>query len=83
MLATSNPIPELVSDDIFELLKSHDLLDDVKIRNYKMRKEYKSLREMRLRQCDAIELMMKDYPYLQFDSIKKIVVSSKGKEVKV
>jgi hypothetical protein len=79
-IEVDNPIPELLSDELFMLLDSHDLFDTTKIRNYKMRKEYKSLREMHLKQCDAIELMLKDYPYLQFESIKKIVVSGERRK---
>jgi len=74
----NNPIPELISDEIFELLNKHSLFDEIKLRNHKMKRDYRMLREMNMRQGDAIELIQKDYPYLQFDSIKRICVSEKS-----
>ena len=34
-----NPLSELISDDIFELLSSHGLIDEKSVRDYQIRKK--------------------------------------------
>ena len=74
-----NPLKELISDEIFELLRSHALLDEKAIRDYQIRKMFKEMRK-ELSAGDAIDKIRDLYPYLQFDTIRKIVyqISSKG-----
>jgi hypothetical protein len=74
-----NPLKELINDDIFELLRSHALLDEKAIRDYQIRKMFKEMRK-ELSAGDAIDKIRDLYPYLQFDTIRKIVyqISSKG-----
>jgi hypothetical protein len=74
-----NPLSELISDDIYELLRSHALLDEKAIRDYQIRKMFKEMRK-ELSAGDAIDKIRDMYPYLQFDTIRKIVyqISSKG-----
>lgn len=68
-----NPLSELISDDIFELLDSHGLIDDKAVRDYQIRKKFKQLRSGKLSAGDAIDAIRTEYPYLQFDTIRKIV----------
>ena len=68
-----NPIADLVSDDIFELLDSRGLINHKSVRDYQIRKKFKSLRATKLSASDAIDILREDYPYLQFDTIRKIV----------
>ncbi len=74
-----NPLSELITDDIYELLRSHALLDEKAIRDYQIRKMFKEMRK-ELSAGDAIDKIRDMYPYLQFDTIRKIVyqISSKG-----
>jgi hypothetical protein len=74
-----NPLSELINDDIYELLRSHGLLDEKAIRDYQIRKMFKEMRK-ELSAGDAIDKIRDMYPYLQFDTIRKIVyqISSKG-----
>ena len=74
-----NPLKELINDEIFELLRSHALLDEKAIRDYQIRKMFKEMRK-ELSAGDAIDKIRDLYPYLQFDTIRKIVyqISSKG-----
>ena len=74
-----NPLKELINDDVFELLRSHALLDEKAIRDYQIRKMFKEMRK-ELSAGDAIDKIRDMYPYLQFDTIRKIVyqISSKG-----
>ena len=68
-----NPLSELISDDIFDLLDTHGLIDDKAVRGYQIRKKFKQLRSGKLSAGDAIDAIREEYPYLQFDTIRKIV----------
>ncbi|MBX2976271.1 MAG: hypothetical protein KF721_09060 [Ignavibacteriaceae bacterium] len=69
----NNPLSELISDDIYELLNSHGLIDEKSVRDYQIRKKFKSLRSSKISAGDAIDAIREEYPYLQFDTIRKIV----------
>jgi hypothetical protein len=68
-----NPLSDLISDDIFELLDTHGLIDEKAVRDYQIRKKFKQLRASKISAGDAIDTIREDYPYLQFDTIRKIV----------
>lgn len=68
-----NPLSELISDDIYELLSSHGLIDEKSVRDFQIRKKFKQLRASKLSAGDAIDAIKEHYPYLQFDTIRKIV----------
>jgi hypothetical protein len=76
---TENPLSELINDEVFDLLRGHGLLDEKAIRDYQIRKMFKEMRK-ELSAGDAIDKIRDMYPYLQFDTIRKIVyqISSKG-----
>ena len=69
----NNPIADLISDEIYDLLLSKGLINERAVRDYIIRKKFKSLRAQKLRTGDAIESLREEYPYLQFDTIRKIV----------
>ena len=69
----SNPVSDLISDEIFDLLVSRGLLNERALRDYVIRKKFKSLRAQKLKTGDAIDFIREEYPYLQFDTIRKIV----------
>jgi len=68
-----NPLSDLISDDIYELLDTHGLIDEKAVRDYQIRKKFKQLRASKISAGDAIDTIREDYPYLQFDTIRKIV----------
>ena len=68
-----NPLSELISDDIYRLLKSKNLINEKSLRDYQIKKRFKDLRENNFSAGEAIEAIRADYPYLQFDSIRKII----------
>ena len=68
-----NPLSDLISDDIFELLDTHGLIDEKAVRDYQIRKKFKQLRASKISAGDAIDTIREDYQYLQFDTIRKIV----------
>ena len=68
-----NPLSELISDDIYELLSSHELIDEKSARDFQIRKRFKQLRAGKVSAGDAIDAIREHYPYLQLDTIRKIV----------
>jgi len=68
-----NPLSDLISDDIYDLLNSHGLIDEKSVRDYQIRKKFILLRASKISAGDAIDAIREEYPYLQFDTIRKIV----------
>ena len=68
-----NPISELVNDETYEMLKTRGLIDEKSVRDYLIKKRFRDMRESKMRASEAIDSLREDYPYLQFDTIRKIV----------
>jgi len=68
-----NPLAELISDDVYSLLTSRGLIDEKSVRDYIIRRKFKTLRAKKISASEAIEALREEYPYLQFDTIRKIV----------
>lgn len=68
-----NPLSELISDDVYSILSSRGLIDEKSVRDYIIRRKFINLRANRVSASDAIEALRSEYPYLQFDTIRKIV----------
>ncbi len=68
-----NPLAEFITDDIYNLLSSRGLIDEKSVRDYIIRKKFRDLREQKISASEAIESLRAQYPYLQFDTIRKIV----------
>jgi hypothetical protein len=71
-----NPISSLVADDLFQTLFSLDLLNEKKLRDYEMRMKYEHFKKI-FSAADAIEKVREEYPYLQYDTVRKIIYSVK------
>jgi hypothetical protein len=71
-----NPIPELINDDVYDLLSSRGLINEKSVRDYLIKKQFKDMRDSRVRASEAIDTLREEYPYLQFDTIRKIVYQS-------
>lgn len=67
-----NPLSEILDDATYALLAQHRLLDERSVRNYSIRKAYRELRK-RMSSTDAFEQLHELHPYLEFDTIRKIV----------
>ena len=76
----ANPLSDLISDDLFALLEHHNLLSEKGIRDYQIRMKFRTLRDQEVPACDAIELLREEYPYLQFDTVRKIVYKLNGRK---
>ena len=69
----SNPLAGLISDEVFSVLAEHNLLNEKGVRDYHIRQRFRAMRRSNVSAYDAIERLQEDYPYLQFDTIRKIV----------
>ncbi|MBS1912171.1 MAG: hypothetical protein JST22_09310 [Bacteroidetes bacterium] len=67
-----NPLADLIDDTTFALLQQHKLIDQKSLRDYQIRKTYREMRE-EMSAGDAIDKLQQMHPYLQFDTIRKIV----------
>jgi hypothetical protein len=68
-----NPLSELINDETYNVLTSKGLIDEKSVRDYIIRRKFKTLRTNKISASDAIESLRNEYPYLQFDTIRKIV----------
>ncbi|MCP5062904.1 MAG: hypothetical protein GY936_10615 [Ignavibacteriae bacterium] len=73
---SGNPISDLISDEIYNLLSSRGLINDKMVRDHIIRQSFYDLRADKMRASDAIDSLRDEYPYLQFDTIRKIVYQS-------
>lgn len=78
-LANVNLLSDLVSDDVFQTLQEQGLLNDKAIRDYHIRKSFKEFRKD-MSTSEAIEKLQQLYPYLQFDTLRKIVYQLASKK---
>ena len=73
----TNPIQQIVSDEIYSALVQLNLINQKVIRDFQIKRHYQDLRNEGLRSADAIEAVLQKYPYLQFDTVRKIIYSVK------
>ena len=50
-----NPLSDLISDEIYDLLNSRNLINEKSVRDYQIKKKFKALREQKVSASDAIE----------------------------
>lgn len=79
----TNPIYQLISDELYQTLDHFNLLNKKVLRDFQIKRRYLELRGQRLRSADAIDLILEEYPYLQFDTVRKIIYSVKLPEEEV
>ncbi len=70
--ARLNPLADLIDDETYALLTQHKLIDQKSLRDYQIRKSYREMRQQ-MSASDAIDKLQQMHPYLQFDTIRKIV----------
>ncbi len=68
----SNPLKPQLSDDIFQFLLQNNLLREKGIRDYVIRKRFRELKGHHPTYI-IIEMLQDEYPYLQYDTIRKII----------
>ena len=73
---SANPLADLISDDVYALLQERGFINEKTVRDYYIRKKFQDLRKKSLNPAEAIDVLREEYPYLQFDTIRKIVYKS-------
>ncbi|MEW5841790.1 MAG: hypothetical protein AB1775_00850 [Bacteroidota bacterium] len=68
-----NPLSDLIPDNTFKVLENKGLLNKKSLRDHVIRKKFLELKQNDVTMVEAIETIRKEYPYLQFDTIRKIV----------
>ena len=69
----ANPLEDLISDNVYEILNSRGLINEKSVRDYQIKREFKKMRDSKMSATNAIDKLRDEYPYLQFDTIRKIV----------
>jgi hypothetical protein len=70
-----NPIVNILPNDLYHTLLDLNLLNRKALRDIEIKHKYLELRKSGIPSADCIEIMLKDYPYLQFDTLRKIIYS--------
>lgn len=69
----NNPLSDIISDEIYELLKNKGMINEKSVRDHLIRKKFYEMKKNNINASEAISIIRSDYPYLQFDTIRKIV----------
>lgn len=72
-IPTSNPLQGLVPENVYAILEQHNLLNEKGVRDYQIRQQFQAMRRENVPAYEAIEELREQHPYLQFDTIRKIV----------
>jgi hypothetical protein len=67
-----NPLRDIIDDQTFLVLEKHKLLSEKALRDYTIRRLFRDMRSS-MSAGDAIDRIREMYPYLQFDTVRKIV----------
>lgn len=76
-----NPIRNILSDELFQNLLAHNLLNLRVLRDIEIQHRYAELREEGLTAVQAIDKIQSEYGYLQPDTVRKIVYNGKIKNL--
>lgn len=69
-----NPLQEYLSDELYQLLRANDIINEKGLRDFLIRRIFKQLKESQnITTPQAIQQIKELYPYLQLDTIRKIV----------
>ena len=72
--SVDNPLSALISDELFNTLLENDLLNEKALRDFMIRQQFKKLKaETNMRTMEVMNEIQRLYPYLQLDTIRKIV----------
>jgi len=73
-VSKDNPLSDLLTDELYTILLANDLINQKGLRDFMIRRIFKQLKaEKKMKTMEAIEKLQEIYPYLQTDTIRKIV----------
>jgi hypothetical protein len=73
MLNNHNILQDIITDEQYQSLRRLGMLNEKVLRDFHIRTTFKELRTQHLSAHQAIEHLQRLYPYLQFDTLRKIV----------
>ncbi len=76
---SENPLEGLISEDVYNRLVEHNLLNEKGVRDFCIREAFRAMRHRDTPAYEAIEALREEHPYLQFDTIRKIVYGLRNK----
>jgi hypothetical protein len=72
-LGYDNVLREIITDEQYRALRQMGVLNEKALRDAHIRKTFKELRAQSFSAQQSIERLQTLYPYLQFDTLRKIV----------
>jgi hypothetical protein len=78
---TSNPLNFIISNEDYTTLAQHGLFSEKAVRDFVMKHEFKEHRKT-MKADDVMEILQKQYPHLEFDTIRRIVYQKEIKPVR-
>ena len=67
-----NPLKSHIPDSIFEFLVKNNLIKEKGVRDFQIKERFRTLRKQ-YPTNKAIEILQQEYPYLQYETIRKII----------
>ncbi len=67
-----NPLKSHIPDSIFEFLVKNNLIKEKGVRDFQIKERFRALRKQ-YPTNKAIEILQQEYPYLQYETIRKII----------
>jgi len=67
-----NPLSSHIPDQLFDFLVKNNLLSEKGVRDFKIKQEFKSLKN-EYPTHRVLEILQAKYPYLQYETIRKII----------
>ncbi len=68
-----NPLSDLINDSTYTILDSKGLINEKSVRDYQIKRKFREMRNEKISATNAIDQLRELHPYLQFDTIRKIV----------
>lgn len=68
-----NPVPHLLNDFVFKKLQELGIINTLGVRNLLIKKMFQEYRSNKMSAGEAIEKIQEKYPYIQFESVRKII----------
>jgi len=72
-----NPLKDHLTDDTFHFLRKNNLIREKGLRDFAIRQRFKALRR-KYPTYEIIEMLQEEYPYLQYETIRKIIYQRPG-----
>ncbi len=68
-----NPLSDLINDTTYSMLFNKGLINEKSVRDYQIKRKFREMRNEKVSATNAIDQLRDLHPYLQFDTIRKIV----------